>query len=172
MNQFAAEQRVTPGSLLLSAFLFTVAKYSRNHRVAVGTVENGREKSGYQRSVGMFVRTIPLCVELNKEELAGQYIKRVHRTMLEVSQNASYTYTDFANEFGMNLDTHFVYNENLQTEMRLEDSEAEEIPVLLKDAKFALTFSVSRRYLSDRLPAVICMRRIQSVNLPTVFYIV
>ena len=143
MNQFAAEQRVTPGSLLLSAFLFTVAKYGRNHRVAVGTVENGREKSGYQRSVGMFVRTIPLCVELNKEELAGQYIKRVHRTMLEVSQNASYTYTDFADEFGMNLDTHFVYNENLQTEMRLEDSEAEEIPVLLKDAKFALTFSVS-----------------------------
>ncbi|MCC8068438.1 MAG: amino acid adenylation domain-containing protein [Ruminococcus sp.] len=134
---------ITPADVYLSCFMFTLSKYCMNNRVAIGTVENGRDTARYQRTLGMLVRTFPLCIEVLNDETVSDFARRVHNIMIESSEHSSYTYTDFVSDFSVKLDTHFVYNEETIKCFELEGMPAKEIPLLLKDSKFAFSLSVS-----------------------------
>lgn len=164
----SCKYHVTVADVFFTAFLLTVSKYGMNPDVAVGTVESGRENSDYRRSIGMFVRTLPFFIRTQKDETIADFIARVHNTMLSVSEHTDYAYTDFVADFGISLETHFVYNEETSISLDFGGIKATEIPLLLKDPKFALTMNISGKniavdYRSDLYEKAVIRKFINSV---------
>lgn len=143
VQKLSRKEKVSPASVWFSAFLFTVSKFGNSHKVAVGTVEDGRHRSSTVNLTGMFVNTLPFCISIERDMTAGDFLRAVHEKLRGAVQNSAYSYADFVSDFGISLDTHFVYNERGVEDFSLDGRMARGIPVLVKDAKFAFTMSLS-----------------------------
>jgi amino acid adenylation domain-containing protein len=68
VNQSAREFRITPYSLLLSAYALWLASVTGEPRPVVGTAAAGRSMPGSERIAGMFVNTVCLRLDVGLDE--------------------------------------------------------------------------------------------------------
>ncbi len=64
VNLLARELRITPYSVLLSAYALWLASVTGEHRPVVGTAAAGRSMPGSERIAGMFVNTVCLRLDI------------------------------------------------------------------------------------------------------------
>jgi hypothetical protein len=64
VNRYARELRITPYSVLLSAYALWLASVTGEHRPVVGTAAAGRSMPGSERIAGMFVNTVCLRLDI------------------------------------------------------------------------------------------------------------
>ena len=81
----AAACRVTQGTLLQGAWALWLAKFGGVRDVVFGTVVSGRpeELDGVERSIGMFVNTLPTRVRVPAARRAGEWLQELQRDEAE-----------------------------------------------------------------------------------------
>lgn len=105
LNQFANKHQVTPYMVLFTALELLLWKYTGKDNFIIGTGTEGREKPELFNMMGMFVNTLPVCVNIDDKrsiEKQLQYTKQLIFSTLE-NQDCQYEeiVDELRNEFGI-----------------------------------------------------------------------
>lgn len=101
--------RITENSLFLGAFSYALAKQSGQDQALFCTVENGRHRPEVSNTYGMLVKTLPLCINIDENEKAGDYLTRVQEMLFGCLSHDQVSIVTLANEYEVSSDILFVY---------------------------------------------------------------
>ncbi|QGT81399.1 non-ribosomal peptide synthetase [Pseudomonas coronafaciens] len=79
LNEFAREQHVTLNTLVQSAWLLLLQRYTGQSSVTFGATVAGRpaELSGVEEQLGLFINTLPVIASPRSEQTVGDWVQQV-----------------------------------------------------------------------------------------------
>ena len=89
LTQSARTLRITLNTLLHGAWSLLLQRYSDDNDVVFGTTVAGRPASlpGIERSVGLFINTLPVRVKVDGKRLLGDWLASLQENLLQVRQH-------------------------------------------------------------------------------------
>jgi amino acid adenylation domain-containing protein len=141
LKQFAQEQRTTSNNIIMSLLNVLVYKISDHEDIVIGTVNSGRNTSDIANMIGMFVKTLPLRVQLNESLDFITLLKQVQKDMLLVD-----TYQDFPSQLKKEtlFDVLVTYQNpdfSFQETIKMTDAELKYVSVDTSYSRFPLLFN-------------------------------
>ena len=119
---FCKKMHTTPYFFLLSAYYILLYRYTSSEDIIVGTASSGRDNYSFSNTLGMFVRTVPMRMNINPEMKFTEFLKYITNEGLEYLKNDIYPLDELINNLNLPrninknplFDTMFVYqNENM-----------------------------------------------------------
>ncbi|MBQ4225915.1 MAG: amino acid adenylation domain-containing protein, partial [Oscillospiraceae bacterium] len=99
-ESYCRENGLTPNALFLAGSFYAISRFAANKEVFISTISSGRGDVKLTDSVGMFVHTIPLAMDFNKEMTASQLIKASAEVMRGSIANEDYPFAELAAKYG------------------------------------------------------------------------
>ncbi len=92
LNSFATQHRLTLATIINGIWAILLSRYSCCSNVLYGCTVTGRpaDLQGVESMVGMFINTLPIHVNVNKEQLLLSWLQRFQLQLVEV-RNYEYT---------------------------------------------------------------------------------
>ncbi|ASG68299.1 hypothetical protein CDV26_07770 [Francisella halioticida] len=103
LENISNEHQVSINAIMLHAFKILINKYSQRESFVIGTLTNGRIDSKLDKSIGMFVNTLPLGVTVNPNESCINDIKEIYDQTLDLLDHQDLNLEALVKE--LNLDT-------------------------------------------------------------------
>lgn len=86
---------ITPAGFMLAATSYALSRYANDRRVYMATISNGRSDVRTANTVGMFVNTLPLKVEI-PDETCSTYLKRAAAALADAIAHERYPFAQVA----------------------------------------------------------------------------
>lgn len=83
---------VSESALFLSAFAYTLAKFTGQDECVFCTANTGRHRTELKNTLGMLVRTMPLSIKLNEEITADEFLKDVQKNLYETMRHDCFSF--------------------------------------------------------------------------------
>ena len=99
IGRFCREKTVTTYMFLLSAFSILLKRYSRQEKIILGTVMDGRELPEISDLQGMFVNTVPLFLQVLEDRPFSDFLEDVSDKVLSAMEHQSVPLEDIAADF-------------------------------------------------------------------------
>lgn len=125
LGAFLREHAVTVNSLFMGAFAYTLSVMNASEDVLFCVANNGRHDLRLQDSVGMFVRTMPVHVKVNKAETPSDFVKALQNEFMEIMSHDICRFRELANRYGIMSNIMFVYQDEMLNGFELSDSSFE-----------------------------------------------
>ena len=109
VDNWCRDHQVQPNWLFMAAFCIVMAKLSRQSQVAFATLSHGRFDRKLRDAYGMFVRTVPLAVDVVAAEETLGFIRRLRRPLMESVRHAAYPYTHFCKDLRQSASVTFAF---------------------------------------------------------------
>jgi amino acid adenylation domain-containing protein len=107
-NTFCRQHEITPAHLFLAASAYVVSRYTNNREVYLCTVSSGRSNLKIADTVGMFVNT--LALGLNVEDVSvKEYLKQASETFDQTLRHEDYPFARIATDYGFRPSIAFAY---------------------------------------------------------------
>ncbi len=90
-----------PYQIFQAAFSYVLARILREDKVAYTTIYHGRRDPRVREAYGMFVRTIPFMMEIQKEQTVREYVASVHSEMKATLSQLAYPFSHFCSDLGV-----------------------------------------------------------------------
>jgi amino acid adenylation domain-containing protein len=87
IEQVCKELQCSPNTLLLAGFKLLLARYARQHDIAVAVPVLGREHPQYDSVVGFFVNTVIVRTQLQDEDTLREWIGKVGRSAFDALEH-------------------------------------------------------------------------------------
>lgn len=94
LKTFAKSEGITPFMTILSGFAALLCQYTERGDMVIGTSLSGRGKHGAEQLVGMFVRTLPLRLEVNEENNFRTVLDQVRSRFTEGIKHSDFSYEE------------------------------------------------------------------------------
>ena len=159
VEDFTRREGITENSLFLSAFAYTLSVFAASDEVCFTTASNGRGDPDLSATVGMFVKTLPLHIEIPRASSVREFLHNSQETFLNTMRCDCIPFGRLAHEFGVDASVSFVYQSELLSEIRLGDSLVRPVELDVNGCQGDLLcmvlkthgrYSVSLHYRSDR----------------------
>jgi len=149
----SAAQQISIGSLFLAAVAFVTARFANSDKAAIATISSGRGSGQLQNTVGMFVKTLPLIIDVDTTSTVNQYLNEAQTSLYDVIEHESYPFTRISTDYHYNPQIVYGYQGTLMKEYdiigpgsELERLEADAVKfpinVMVTDDGAAYTISV------------------------------
>ncbi len=145
--------------LFNTAFGYTLCRYNGTKESVYATVYNGRNDSRLERSVSLFVKTVPMYFSFTPDEGTADAVEKTGRQYLGNMENDIYPFSEIVREFSVSPDVLFSYQgsrfvfdsvagEKAEVTNYERDNEKAKMVVLVTEekGKYVYTFS----YTADR----------------------
>ncbi|MCR4589918.1 MAG: amino acid adenylation domain-containing protein [Lachnospiraceae bacterium] len=132
VDRFCKERGITPAALFLSSTLLTASRYSGNKKAAISMLSSGRSDSRTLRSVGMFVHTVPLVFDLDRDLSASDFAVEAGTVMKDSIKNEIFPFSSIAAEYGYRTEIMYEY----QVGVTGDEKKVKRIPLALETPKF------------------------------------
>ncbi len=109
VEQFTRQRGISENTLFLGAFAYALGKYTGENRSLFCTVNNGRHRPGLAESVGMFVRTLPICQSFEEDLPVEVFLQEFQRDFYETMEHDVISFAELARDYGIASDILFVY---------------------------------------------------------------
>jgi len=88
IEAFAKRSTVTMNVVLLASWAHVLSRYSGSDTVVLGQVVSGRDGDirHVEDIVGLLVRTIPVCIDVDATVPTGEWLKRLHARTVELEK--------------------------------------------------------------------------------------
>ncbi len=96
---FCRQHEITPAHLFLAATAYVVSRYTNNREVYLCTVSSGRSNLRIADTVGMFVNTLALGVNVD-DVTVGEFLRQVSNTFDETLRHEDYPFARVAADYG------------------------------------------------------------------------
>ncbi|MEE1156961.1 MAG: amino acid adenylation domain-containing protein [Methanobrevibacter sp.] len=113
INEFCLENSIGHNSLVISALILNLNKFTYSDDTLITTIFNGRTNSNYFNTQGFLVKTLPLIMKNeNREQTVEEFIKSVDQTWIDSINNSIYPYTKIADKYQLKPEFFYAYNES------------------------------------------------------------
>ncbi|TWH51680.1 non-ribosomal peptide synthetase [Sporomusa sp. KB1] len=143
ITNFCKENAVTPSSVFLAALCNTLTRYTREERIAITTISSGRSENKLNGIMGMFVKTLPVVVQINPGETVAACVKAVQENMYATLANEIYPFTKMVEKHKIVPQINYAYQGGLFDTAILEGQALETEILALNKVKFPLAIDVS-----------------------------
>ncbi|MBE6488728.1 MAG: amino acid adenylation domain-containing protein, partial [Methanosphaera stadtmanae] len=117
MNEFCLKHSIGHNSLVMSAIILSLNKFTYSDKTLITTIFNGRTNPNYFNTQGFLVKTLPLILKNeNREQTIENFIKSVDKTWIDSINNSIYPYTRIADEYQLKPEFFYSYNEGSASE--------------------------------------------------------
>lgn len=105
LHQLAKENGATIYMMLLSFYTLLLHKLSNQTDIVIGTPVSGRPHADLERMVGLFMNTLPLRQQVEKQESFINLLQRVKEKSLACLEHQRFPYEELINELNVLRDT-------------------------------------------------------------------
>jgi amino acid adenylation domain-containing protein len=99
LTAFCRQHEVTPAHLFLAATAYVVSRYTNNREVYLCTVSSGRSNLKIADTVGMFVNTLALGLQVDDISVS-EFLKQTCDTFDETLRHEDYPFARIATDYG------------------------------------------------------------------------
>ncbi|WP_407453663.1 condensation domain-containing protein, partial [Methanobrevibacter sp.] len=112
INEFCLENSIGHNSLVMSALILNLNKFTYSDETLITTIFNGRTNPNYFNTQGFLVKTLPLILKNeNREQTIEEFLKLVDKTWIDSINNSIYPYTKIAGKYQLKPELFYAYNE-------------------------------------------------------------
>ena len=108
VEQACQQAGVTPAGFMLAATSYALSRYAGDRRVYLSTISSGRSDVRTAGTVGMFVNTLPLVVEI-ADESREDFLKRSAAALSDAIANERYPFARVAADYGFTPQVMYEY---------------------------------------------------------------
>ncbi|MBP3225793.1 MAG: AMP-binding protein, partial [Methanobrevibacter sp.] len=117
IDEFCLENSIGHNSLIMSAFILNLNKFTSSDETLITTIFNGRTNPNYFNTQGFLVKTLPLIIKHeNREQTIEKFIKSVDKTWIDSINNSIYPYTKIADKYQLKPEFFYSYDEGSDSE--------------------------------------------------------
>ena len=142
VEEFCKTAGVTLGTMMAAAFGYTLSRYTGTNDPVFTTIVNGRDFSGADHAVGMYVRTLPISTDCSKTSVSD-FLGRFSDRFRSAISHSNLPFRILAREYGVSMAVSFQYDYDL---LSVPDVKGEKCELTRPehDPVADLTFAVSR----------------------------
>lgn len=133
---------VSMNAFYLSAFGYLLAKYLYREDSIFTTIYNGRSDSRMTDAVNMLVKTLPVYVNVEKNDDVAELCRSTQSQFMDSMANDLYSFAEISQKFGIKADIQFIFQGDLFNFDSLCGKPVERIPLQLNAAKTPLDIKV------------------------------
>ncbi|MBR1635504.1 MAG: amino acid adenylation domain-containing protein [Lachnospiraceae bacterium] len=135
VRDFCAKYNVTPNAFFTAAFGFALKAYTGSECAIFATIYNGRIDPRLERSVSMFVKTLPVMLTADPEETVLSYIEGCQSYLVNAMVNDIVSFAEIRRAYGISADVLFAYQGEQKNVMTLCGADAAETELSGSQAK-------------------------------------
>lgn len=133
---------VSMNAFYLSAFGYLLSKYLYREDSIFTTIYNGRSDSRMTNAVDMLVKTLPVYVNIEKNDDVAKLCQITQSQFMDSMANDLYSFAEISQKFGIKADIQFIFQGDFFNFDKMCGKAAEIIPLRLNAAKTALDIKV------------------------------
>ncbi len=92
INQFCKKNKISTQSLFMSALSMYLSKISSSNSIVIGMPVLNRNNSKFKKTMGMFIGTLPLCIDLDSSLSCYDYLRRITEKQFGLMKHSKYPY--------------------------------------------------------------------------------
>lgn len=92
VERFCRDERVTPASFLLTAYLTALTRYAGRNDLVIGVTTAGRRRAEFEGVVGYFVNVVPVRLQHDATKTWGAAARAVQRTLAADLDHGAYPF--------------------------------------------------------------------------------
>jgi len=88
LKKCARANRITINALIVSAWAYTISRYTNSDDIIFGMALNGRSRvmDAHERTIGLFVNTLPLRLRCESSMALGAWLQYVQKELIGINQ--------------------------------------------------------------------------------------
>ena len=118
--QLIESTEVKAGTLFTSAFALLMSKFTGDEQVLFSTIWHGRSDKRMSRTMGMFVKTLPLYYTLRSDMTLAELFTEGDKMIRGARQHSIFSYADASTQLGIKSNALFVYQGYLFNDMTID----------------------------------------------------
>ena len=144
VNDFCRQHDITPAHLFLAATAYVVSRYTNNREVYLCTVSSGRSNLKIADTVGMFVNTLALGLNINDVSIS-EYLKETSATFDQTLRHEDYPFARIASDYGFRPAIAYAYQVGVLSEYRVNGATIGQELLELNVPKFKINIKIESR---------------------------
>ena len=141
---FCRRQGITPAHLFLAATAYVVSRYTNNREVYLCTVSSGRSNLRIADTVGMFVNTLALGLNIDDVSVSS-YLKTTGETFDQTLRHEDYPFARIASDYGFRPSIAYAYQVGVLSEYRVNGEAVGQELLELNVPKFKINIKIESR---------------------------
>ena len=141
---FCRQQEVTPAHLFLAATSYVVSRYTNNREVYLCTVSNGRSNLKIADTVGMFVNTLALGLNID-DVTVGEFLKTASDTFDQTLRHEDYPFARIATDYGFRPAIAYAYQVGVLAQYTVNGRPISQELLELNVPKFKINIKIESR---------------------------
>jgi len=142
IKTFAEKIKVSMNAFYLSAFGYLLSKYLYREDAVFTTIYNGRSDSRLSDTVTMLVKTLPVYVNIEKNDDIAALCRTTQTQFVDSMANDLYSFAEISRKFGIKADIQFIFQGDSFNFDTICGKKAERIPLELNAAKTPLDIKI------------------------------
>ncbi len=140
-DAFCRQHHITPAALLLAVSGYVVGRFTGNRHAYLSTVSTGRNDVHFARTIGMFVKTLPVAVEI-ADISALEFVTRTASMLRSTVEHEIYPYSTICRDY--NYAPHIMYEYQLGVieDVTIAGGKVERVPIVADTLKFKLSIKI------------------------------
>ena len=110
VEQFCHENGIFKSTFFTMAYAYLLAKFNNDQEALFDTVYNGRKSKRMARTVGMFVKTLPVYAKFTPETTVIDYLHSGQEQMSGCREHDIYSYSDIVEDLKLQAATMFAWH--------------------------------------------------------------
>ena len=148
VSKFCSEYGVTPAHLFLASTLYVISRFTNSRNAYINTISNGRSDMRFRNSFGMFVKTLPIGMEIEDID-ALELVSKAKKLMLDSIEHEIYPYADVCRKFSYAPNILYAYQIGVADEFCIDGERIDKEPIGERRVKFKTGIYVEKNRGED-----------------------
>ncbi len=148
VQTFCKEYGITAASLFLAASTYALHRFlalNEGDNVYLATISNGRATANLAKSMGMFVRTLPLALALPEHAQSLEFIEYTQNALRQAIMHEEYPFTRIAQDYGFEPTIMYACELGVVESRTFAGKEMALVSLVPPKPKFSLSIHVEER---------------------------
>ncbi len=148
VQSFCKEHGITAASLFLAASAYTLHRFlalNEGDNLYLATISNGRATANLAKSMGMFVRTLPLALSLPEQAQNLAFIEQTQSALRQSILHEEYPFTRIAQDYGFEPTIMYACELGVVESRTFAGQEMRLVSLVPPKPKFSLSIHVEER---------------------------
>ena len=133
---------ITAANLFLGTVGFVTSRFANTKKVGIAVVSTGRGTALLQNTMGMFVKTLPIVINVDSLMTSASYLLATQEVMYDAMEHELYPYTLIASEFNYHPQILYAYQGTLVAQHSIDGKLLKTEEIALHTVKFPISITV------------------------------